>query len=67
LIPKFKEQKEGANQISQGVHTLDLDSEHTASYLKETFEQTNFTLENLEQAVEDLPLEITRFSGAKED
>ncbi|MDJ1175761.1 methyl-accepting chemotaxis protein [Roseofilum capinflatum] len=74
LIPEIelmrdhiKEQKEGANQISQGVNALNSDSEHTASYLKETFEQTNFALENLEQAVEDLQLEITRFSGAKED
>ncbi|MDJ1179308.1 methyl-accepting chemotaxis protein [Roseofilum sp. BLCC_M91] len=74
LIPEIevmrdhiKQQKEGANQISQGVNALNSDSEHTAIYLRKTFEQTNLALENLEQAVEDLQLEITRFSGAKED
>jgi len=63
----IQQQKEGANQITKAVNELNSDSEYTAAYLRETFEQTNFALQNLEQAVEDLQLEINRFSGAKED
>jgi len=62
LHQNIKYQQQGANEISQAVVELNSGLEKTANYLKDTFQQTNVALQELEQSVATLQSEIARFS-----